>query len=290
MPEHGDPLVFNAFAGVWQNASNQGPTGQPAPLTIGNPAGSQVAMVPAAGQSVQVDGGAVGLIQSAFQLRSGAPTESVPGYTASVIFQQGAVNEQVGHLNVSGLSSGTAQAQLMLSDSADGTIKGSNNSGTVMPGIGQVTWAFTTAHKIIPSTQSIQVAQSYNLNATDPRAAGGIPEDWHQVTPSLTGWGGYLNYIMIPVANGSMVVIEFYFTPPASSTNISDGTVVLNMHSQYTPTSGKRIPAGCDAIKTSGGNLEATHIRIDSAGACGVYGVGGNATFLSGSGIYALGI
>ena len=288
MPQHEDPLVFNADRGLWQNASNPGPSLIPAGLSIGTPGGSRVRLAPTVGNTIQVDGGATATIEAAVQLQSGAATEVQPGHVSSVVFHQGAANEQIGTLTVSAMANSTAQATLLTSDSADGTIKGAAKTGTITPG-STTTWAFTTAHQVLPSAQSVQVGQGYNINATDPRNAA-IPEDWHSIGIGGSGMGGNLNYIVIPVGNGSLVALAWFFTHN-NGTTTSDDTLVCSLPNAYAPTSGWRIAAACDQLKVSNSIFEGAHLRIlAGSGDCKVWGIGTTATFHAGSGVYPLGI
>jgi hypothetical protein len=141
--DHGDPLVFNGLTGMWQNASDVAPSGNPIPLMVGPGGGPKASLVPATGQTLSVDGGGAGTLTSAFQGSSGAASESAPCGVSPVIFSAGAASEQLGVLFVAGMSGRTAYALLLLGDSADGTVAGHARIGKLATG-GSTTWAFTT--------------------------------------------------------------------------------------------------------------------------------------------------
>ena len=139
-----DPLVFNGFAGVWQNASNTTPSGSPIGVAVGPSGGSKASLQPGSGQTLSVDGGASWTFLSAFQAASAASSETAPAVAVPLVIHQGAANEQLAFLLMSGMSSGnSAFALLLQADSADNTVVGHARIGHVDPGTG-VTWAFTT--------------------------------------------------------------------------------------------------------------------------------------------------
>jgi hypothetical protein len=286
--QHQDPLVYNAFAQNWQNASNaNNPTGQPIGLAIGAPGGSSVAMLPNVGFTVQADGGPIGAILAAHQYDTASGTESEPGYIASVVFNSGAANEQLGLLYVSPLSQATAQAILQLADSADGTIHGSTKFGTIVPGT-TATWSFTSAIQVLPSALTVQLQNNYQVQATDPLAGG--PETWHTNNASTGSGitGGGINYTLAPVGNQAIVLVQWYYNHN-SGTVTPDGTVVGNLPNAYSPTGSLRIAACTDAEGTSGGNTKGVHLRIVAgSGQVQIWGLNAASTFHAGCGLYPL--
>lgn len=141
--DHGDPLVWNSIAGVWQNASSAAPSGSAILLAVGPEGGPKASLVPESGQTLSVDGGATGTLTSGFQGASGAGSESSPSGVTPVIFNAGAANEQLAVLFAAGMSGHLAYALLLLGASADNTLPGHARIGTLLPG-GSATWAFTT--------------------------------------------------------------------------------------------------------------------------------------------------
>jgi len=139
-----DPLVFNAGAGVWQNASNVIPSGAPIGVAVGPSGGSKASLQPESGQTLSVDGGASWTLLSAFQGLSAASSETVPATAVSMVLNQGAANEQLAFLLMSGASGNSAFALLLVADSADNTVAGHARIGRVDPGAGPPDFAFTT--------------------------------------------------------------------------------------------------------------------------------------------------
>lgn len=283
MAQHKDPLVFNALTGKWQNASNPGPSGQPLGLSVGTPGGTVVSLEPSVGDTIQVDGGYVGTIGAAMSLVSAAATEAVPGYSASVVFNSGLASEQIGQLQVSGLAANTAQATLMLSDSNDGTIKGTTNVGTIAPGSG-TTWAFTSTLITTPSAGQVQIANGYTFIGTSP-IGGGAAAGWITFTSFSNGWTGHLSHMLLPVGpSPGLVLLQWYLNPGGTI----EGTTITTFGAGYVPASGERIPGISDGIKTLTSGLEIPHLRVGSDGVVAVYGVSGGATFFAGNGFYPL--
>jgi hypothetical protein len=140
--QHLDPLVWNALAAVWQNASNSALSGAPLGLAIGTPATGELTMDPAPGWSVTVDGGTAGQVPVAYWASSGAASELVPGAVVPVVWNAGAANEQLGLLLVSGTGSRPGRALLLQGTSADGTLSGAARAGRISQS--GTTWAFTT--------------------------------------------------------------------------------------------------------------------------------------------------
>jgi len=142
--DHKDPLIYNAFAGVWQNSSNVIPSGEPIGLAVGPSGGSKAGLEPESGQTLSVDGGASWTLLSAFQGPSAASSETAPAVAVPMVIHQGAANEQLGFLLMSGASGNSAFAVLLQADSADNTVAGHARIGHVDPGAGPPDFAFTT--------------------------------------------------------------------------------------------------------------------------------------------------
>lgn len=249
MPQHEDPLVWNALANAWQNASTPGPSGEPIGLAVGTPTASQVRLAPSIGQTVQVDGTFTGVIEASVSLPSGAATEQFPSYSASVVFNAGAANEQVGHLSVSGLASSSAQATLSTSESADGTIHGSVRVGTIAPSVsgGVTTYIFTSMHQTWPHSQYFQLASGFGLFATNQQPGStGTVEVWTfmvGLTNNFSASGGAADwdpqYHYSPLAGGKVFFKGLIVTP--GTTTVS-GVTFFTLPANYRPSKTCRWP------------------------------------------------
>ena len=279
--QHQDILVFNAFTGAWQNASAAGPSGAPLGAAIGAPDGSSVSMLPSVGNTLLVDGVATATINSALQMSTGAASEASPAYSAGVVFNQGAANEQLGQLTVSGLNSSSAQAVLMTSQSADATINGSIKHGGITPGV-STTYAFTTMHAMYPASQLLQLGIGFQLVTTVPGGTTG--ETWHNLSKS-NGWTGTLNYTLVPLGVGGAVLLDVTIAPGT----VADGTVIGTLPASYRPLNFKRVPMACDNIKVGSNTYETCNLYVGASGQVQIYGCNVNATYVQGCGIVPLG-
>lgn len=278
--QHQDILVFNSFTGTWQNASGAGPSGAPLGAVIGAPGGSSVGMIPAIGSTLLVDGVATATINSALQMETGAASELTPASSASVVFNEGAANEQLGQLTVSGLNGNSAQAVLMTSQSADATINGSIKHGGITPGI-TTTYAFTTMHSMYPASQLLQLGSGFQLVTTTP--GGTVSESWHNLSLGA-GWTGTFQYTLVPLGHGGAVMIDVNIVPGT----VTDATSLGTIPAAYRPIAVKRVACDTDGgPKSTGGNVPS--IRIQAGGDVAVFGVSTAASFLVGCGIYPLG-
>lgn len=208
--QHGDPLVYNALTGKWQNASADGPSGAALPLVIGDPAGSQVSLLPTTGQTINVDAGTFsGTITTASSYASGASTESSPAYSAAVVFNEGLVNEIVGMLHMSGVGSGTAHAILMMSQSADATIEPTTKIGSIVPDPSIADqWNFVSAHQLLSHNQQVLLSQGWALHAMDPVAGRTAAAGWVKFTDR-----GYQNGFSDGAGPPGDWVPQFRFSP-----------------------------------------------------------------------------
>jgi hypothetical protein len=145
--DHQDPLVYNANADMWQNASNIGPTGSAIGLAVGPSGASKAALAPAAGQTFVQDGGATWTVLSAFQGLSAGTSETSPAIIVPLIIFEGAANEQLGFLIATGLSGAAGAGLLLTAVSADGSVSAHARFGTVM--LTGTVWAWTTTNTII---------------------------------------------------------------------------------------------------------------------------------------------
>jgi hypothetical protein len=281
VPQHQDPLVYNSFTGDWQNASKAGPSGVPIGMSIGDPAGSQVSLQPAIGQTVQLDSGGLYTLLSAVQTSSGSVVETAPAYSCAIIASQGAANEKLGHLTVSGLAAGTAQAVVLTSDSADGTSHGFIRHGTITPGApGGATYNFTSALTTTPNSQRMQAGAGYRFVATNPVTGGTAAETWHQLSGLSNGWAlgpGFWAYRM--TVQGELQMVAQRLSPGTSA----DGTQVLSgakIPGAYNLPSSHRFPIYTDNIRNPAGqnNPQSPGFLLDTDGHVECYGVGANAT------------
>lgn len=283
MPQHQDPLVFNVFTGKWQNASNADAAGNPLGLSIGAFDGSSVGLIPAVGNTISVDGGPVGTIETAAQYSSGGFSEDTPAYSCAILFNAGANNEQIAHLTVSGLNATSAQAVIMTSEAADGSTHGNIKHGTITVG-GATTYTFTTMHSMFPNSKLLQLGTSFNLVTTDPRAAP-ISESWHNGNLQ-NNWTGSFQFTLVPLGNGGSVLVDYNLVI-GGSTLVADNTNVCFVPAAYQPIALKRIMGATDGgIKSTG---QFPSLRVDSSGNVNCFGVSTSATFLVGTGIYPLG-
>jgi hypothetical protein len=172
-PQHQDPLVWNALASKWQNASNAGPSGAPLGIALGTPGGSQVSMLPQVGATVTLSNGAVGTIQSATQIASGAASENSPGYTCSLVFHSGLANEQIAMLSFPGNSIGGAQAILVTATAADNSVPGTTYTGAIA-GSGS-SYTYTISANLTPAVLSFLASISQCVKV--PLTGGGTVVD-----------------------------------------------------------------------------------------------------------------
>ena len=259
--QHQDILVFNAYTGEWQNASAAGPSGAPLGGVIGAPDGSSVGMIPGVDSTIAVDLLGTATIASAFQMSSGAASESVPAYSCAIVFNQGEVNEQLGQLTVSGLNDVDAQAVLMTSQSVDGTIPGSTLVGTLAPGM-TTTYEFTTQHATRPNVSKHQYYGGVGIYATDHDTGTNSAEGW--VTLAGVGYangfstGGSSNengamFRWSPLHDGVIFFRGCIKTPSSGNVN---NTTIANVNSStpgYLPTNNCRLPVMCVTTPGSSG-------------------------------------
>lgn len=282
MAQNQDPLVFNIATGEWQNASNPGPSGTPIGLTIGAFDGSAVSLQPSVGQTMTVDGGSQWTVLSAVQLASNALSETTPAYSATMVLNQGAANEQLAHLTVASIGGATAQAVLMASESADLTVHGSIKHGTVTQVGGSGTdYAFTSMHSMFPHSKQLQLGSGFSLVSTQPGGSAG--EFWHNLSLGA-GWTGTFQYTFVPLGSGGSVLIDFQI----GGGTVTDATSIGTMPATYRPLAVKRVIGTTDGgPKSTGGSMPS--IRIQASGDVSVFGVSTSSTFLIGTGIYPLG-
>lgn len=256
-----DPLVFNAFTGKWQNASNVNASGNSLGLQIGAFDGSAVSLLPAVGNTLQIDGGQTATIESALQMQSGAASEDIPAYSCSLVFNGGAANEQVGQMTVSGLASSSCQATIYTSQSADATINGAIRVGTLTPGT-SYTYNFTTLHATWPNSSEHQYYGSMGIYATDHTGATGVAEGWRLIfnLGFQNGFSGASSsteynpaYRWMPLHNGALAFRGLIRTPSSGNVN---NTTIAQLPSQYAPANYCRIPVSCTSTPgQSGGYL-----------------------------------
>lgn len=262
--QHQDILVFNAYTGEWQNASAAGPSGAPLGGVIGAPDGSSVGMIPGVDSTIAVDLLGTATIASAFQMSSGAASESVPAYSCAIVFNQGEVNEQLGQLTVSGLNDVDAQAVLMTSQSVDGTIHGSTLVGTLAPGM-TTTYEFTTQHATRPNVSKHQYYGSVGIYATDHNTGTNNAEGWNTLAGVgyangfSSGGGTYENgaqFRWSPLHDGVIFWRGLIKTP--SSGNVNNVTIanISGLSPGYLPSNNCRTTAFCVSSPSTGaGNM-----------------------------------
>ncbi len=216
MPQHQDPIVYNATVGTWQNASNTTPSGQAVGMTIGDPAGSTVAMVPAQGQILTVDGSDVWTVQSAVQYATNTLTEVQPGYSCGLVLNEGdPVTETLAMLHLSSMSV-EGMAVLMASMNAGSTVHGYIKTGLLQTD-GAGGWTFTTVQTLTSQAAGGAAGQhllsaGWGLFGIDPHSSApavwthldtltqGLPMNGYSDGGSITEYSPQYHYS--PLHNG----------------------------------------------------------------------------------------
>jgi hypothetical protein len=121
-------------------------------VAVGQTSGSQVIMNPNVGQTVWSSAHAsIGTITAVLQLPSGAASESMPAWLATVVFNPGGAAEQIITALFGGMgSAGTCAALWMDSLSADSSLATTIYTMNVVPNAHGATWAATFYTQLLP--------------------------------------------------------------------------------------------------------------------------------------------